>query len=126
MTTVSIATSSPSKVSLFVAPNENLIGKCLMDKDINKVTSNIKTTITTTPSLLDCVYDSEVVNVDENEFTKFMGKLKGECKKHFVSLLEQLGEANDIIESHEDTISKLEGHSRDYADELAGLSIALE
>ena len=55
-----------------------------------------------------------------------MSKLKGESKKHFVALLEQLGEPNDIIESHEDTISKLEGHSRDYADELAGLSIALE
>ena len=46
--------------------------------------------------------------------------------KHFVALLEQLGEANDIIESHEDTISELEGHSRDYADEIVDLSIALE
>ena len=97
-----------------------------MAKGINKVTSNIKTTITNTPSLLYCVDDSEVVNVDENEFTKFVSKLKGESKKHFVALLEQLGEANDIIESHEDTISKLEGHSRDYADEIADLSIALE
>ena len=37
-------------------------------------------------------------------FTKFVSKLKGDSKKHFVALLEQLGEANDIIESHEDTI----------------------
>ena len=107
--TMAIATSSPSKVSLFGAPNENLIAKCLMAKGINKVTSNIKTTITTTPSLLHCVDDSEVVKVDENEFDKFLNKLKGETKKHFVPLLEQLGEASNIIESHEDTISKLEG-----------------
>ena len=44
----------------------------------------------------------------------------------FVALLEQLGEANDIIDSREDTISKLEGLSRDYADEIADLSTALE
>ena len=35
-----------------------------------------------------------------------MSKLKGKSKKHFVALLEQLGEANDMIEAHEDTISK--------------------
>jgi hypothetical protein len=40
--------------------------------------------------------------------------------------LEQLGEANDIIESHEENITNLQGHSRDYADEIADLSIALE
>ena len=77
-------------------------------------------------NLLNCVDDSEMVNVDENVFTKFLSKLKGEPKKHFVALLKQLGEANDIIESHEDTISKLEGHSHDYADEITDLSIALE
>ena len=55
-----------------------------------------------------------------------MGKLKGKSKKNFVSLLEQLGEANDMIEAPEDTISKMEGHSRDYADEISDLSNALE
>ena len=29
---------------------------------------------------------------------------------------EQLGEANDMIEAQEETISKMDGHSRDYAD----------
>ena len=38
--TMAIATSSPSKVSLFGAPNENLIAKCLMAKGINKVTQH--------------------------------------------------------------------------------------
>ena len=47
--TIAIATSSPSKVSLSGAPNENTIAKCLMVKDINKVTPNIKTTIITSP-----------------------------------------------------------------------------
>jgi hypothetical protein len=123
---VAIATSSPTSVSLFNAPNENLIPKCLMAKVINKVTSNIKTSISPNSSLLDCVDDQEEVKGDENEFDKFLGKLKGETKKHFVALLEQLGEANDIIESHEENITNLEGHSRDYADEIADLSIALE
>ena len=61
-----------------------------------------------------------------NEFESFMSKLKGKSKKHFVALLEQLGEANDTIEAHEETISKMEGHSRDYADEISDLSNALE
>ena len=56
---------------------------------------------------------NEGTNVEENEFETFMGKLKGKSKKHFVALLEQLGEANDMIEAHEDTISKMEGHSRE-------------
>lgn len=76
--------------------------------------------------MLDCVDNSEVVELDENEFDKFLCKIKGETKKHFVALLEQLGEANDLIETHEDTISKLQEHSHDYADEIAELSIALE
>ena len=59
-------------------------------------------------------------------FESFMSKLKGKSKKHFVALLEQLGEANDMIEAHEETISKMEGHSHDYADEISDLSNAIE
>src|SRR5215216_4057771 len=55
-----------------------------------------------------------------------MSKLKGKSKKHFVAFLEQLGEANDMIESHEETISNMEGHSHDYANEISDLSNALE
>jgi hypothetical protein len=125
---VAIATSSPTSVSLFDSPNENLITtpKCLMAKGVNKITYNIKTSISTNPSLMDCVDESEGVRVDENEFDRFLGKLKGETKKHFVALLEQLGKANDIIESHDETITEMEGHSHDYADEIAELSHALE
>ena len=124
--TVAIATPSPKNVSLFNAPNDNHIAKCLMAKGIDQVTPSIKTNITTAPSLLNCVDDSDVVELNEHDLDKFLCTIKGETKRHFVALLEQLGEANDLIESHEETISELQGHSRDYADEIAELSIALE
>src|SRR5918994_3089356 len=122
----SVAIATTPRVSLFDSPNENITAKCLMAKATNKVTPNIKTTIINNPSLTDCIDEHEGTNVEENEFETFMGKLKGKSKKHFVALLEQLGEANDMIEAHEDTISKMEGHSRDYADEISDLSNALE
>ena len=75
-----------------------------MAKATNKVTPNIKTTIITNPSLTDCINEHEGYNEDVNEFESFMSKLKGKSKKHFVALLEQLGEANDMIEAHEETI----------------------
>ncbi|KAI5014830.1 hypothetical protein ZWY2020_056220 [Hordeum vulgare] len=125
-TTVAIATPSPKNVSLFNAPNNNHIAKCLMAKCIDQLTPNIKTNITTSPSLLNCVDDSDVVELDEHDLDKFLCTIKGQPKKHFLALLEQLGEANDLIESHEETISELQGHSHDYADEIVELSIALE
>ena len=76
--------------------------------------------------MTDCIDESEGEKEEENEFELFMSKLKGKPKKHFVALLEQLGEANDMIEAHEETITKMEGHSRDYADEISDLSNALE
>jgi len=124
--TVAIATTSPQKVSLFNAPNENHITKCLMAKGINQVTPIIKTNIASAPSLLNCVEDSDVGELNEHDLDKFLCTIKGEPKKHFVALLEQLGEATDLIESHEETISELQGHSRDYADEIAELSSTLE
>ena len=122
----SVAIVKTPRVSLFDSPNENITAKCLMAKATNKVTPNIKTTIINNPSLTDCIDECGGSNVEENELESFMGKLKGKSKKHFVALLEQHGEANDVIESHEDTITKMEGHSRDYADEISDLSNALE
>jgi len=131
MASVAIASTTPTKVSLFDAPNENHIARCLMAKGITKVTSNaktsnIKTSISSTPSLLDCVDENEEAKEGENEFDKFLCKLKGESKKHFVALLEQLGEANDTIESQEEYLEEMRGHSHDYADEIEDLSIAPE
>jgi hypothetical protein len=120
------AIASTPRVSLFDSPNKNITAKCLMAKATNKVTPNIKTTITTNPSLMDCIDESEGAKEEENEFESFMSKLKGKTKKHFIALLEQLGEANDMIEALEETISKMEGHSCDYADEILDLSNALE
>ncbi|KAI4967122.1 hypothetical protein ZWY2020_030295 [Hordeum vulgare] len=94
--TVAIATPSPKKVSLFNAPNENHIAKCLMAKGIDQVTPIIKTNIATAPSWLNCVDDSDVGELNEHDLDKFMCTIKGEPKKHFVALLEQLGEANDL------------------------------
>ena len=122
----SVAIAMTPRMSLFDSPNENITAKCLMAKATNKVTPNIKTTIINHPSSTDSIDEHEGTNVEENEFETFMGKLKGKSKKHFVALLEQLGEANDMIEAHEDTITKMEGHSRDYADEISDLSNALE
>ena len=111
---------------LFDSPSESITAKCLIAKATNKVTPNIKTTIINNPCLTDFIDGHEGSNVEENEFEYFMSKLKGKSKKHFVALLEQLGEANDMIEPHEETISKMEGHSRDYVDEISNLSNALE
>ena len=97
MAMASVAIASTPRVSLFDLPNENITAKCLMAKSTNKVTPNIKTTIITKPSLTDGIDESEGSNEKVHEFESFMSKLKGKCKKHFVSLLEQLGEANDMI-----------------------------
>ena len=42
--------------------------------------------------MTDCIDGSEGSNEEVNEFESFMSKLKGKSKKHFVALLEQLGE----------------------------------
>ena len=110
----SVAIATTPRVSLFDSPNENITAKCLMAKATNKVTPNIKTTIINHPSSTVSIDEHGGANVEANEFEAFMGKLKGKSKKHFVALLEQLGEANDMIEAHEETISKMESHSRDY------------
>src|SRR6187399_1352457 len=124
MATIAIATTPHS--SLFDSPNENITAKCLMAKATNKVTPIINSTISSNPSLTNCIDEGEGSKEGENEFDVFIKNLKGKSKKHVVALLEQLGEANDIIEAHEETITKMEGHSRDYADEISDLSNALE
>ena len=81
----------------------------------------------TNPSLLDCVEENEEPKVqEENEFELFVYKLKGEAKRHFVALLEQLGEAHAHIEQVDESINEFQGHSHDYADEIGELSHSLE
>src|ERR1041385_5739051 len=126
--TMSIAIESPSSTSLFNSPNENphIIHKCLMAKT-TLVTPHSKPFTPTNPSLLNCVEENEEPKAqEENEFELFMSKIKGESKVHFVDLLEQLGEAHAQIEQTDETITELQGHSRDYADEIGELSHSLE
>ena len=107
MAMASVAIATTPRVSLFDSPNKNITAKCLMAKATNKVTPNIKTTIIPNPPSTDGLDNVKWSNEEVNEFESFMSKLKGKSKKHFVALLEQLGEANDMIEAHEDTISKM-------------------
>src|SRR4051812_48813870 len=126
--TVAIAIKSPSSTSLFNSPNENphIIHKCLMAKTTS-VTPLSKTFTPTNPSLLDCVEENEEPKVqEENGFELFMSKLKGEAKRHFVALLEQLGEAHAQILKLDESITELQVRSRDYADEIGELSQSLE
>src|SRR4051812_32120482 len=55
-----------------------------------------------------------------------MCKLKGDTKRHFVALLEQLGESHAHIEQLDESINELQGHSSDYADEIGELYNSLE
>jgi hypothetical protein len=45
---------------------------------------------------------------------------------YFYKILAIATESNEIIEGHEDTIFKMQGHPRDYADEITNLKEALE
>jgi hypothetical protein len=45
---------------------------------------------------------------------------------YFYKILAIATESNKIIEEHENTIFKMKGHARDYADEIADLKEALE
>jgi hypothetical protein len=45
---------------------------------------------------------------------------------YFYKILDIATESNKIIEEHENTIFKMQGHARDYADEIAELKEALE
>jgi hypothetical protein len=45
---------------------------------------------------------------------------------YFYKILAIATESNKIIEEHENTIFKMQGHARDYADEIADLKDALE
>ncbi|SPT16551.1 unnamed protein product [Triticum aestivum] len=95
------------------------------DDDDGEMVAMASVAIATTPRV--SLFDSPNENITAKcLMAKATNKLKGKPKKHFVALLEQLGEANDMIEAHEETISKMEGHSHDYADDISDLSNALE
>src|SRR5664279_2038088 len=118
-----IATSSYSPATLFESPNENAptTYTCLMAKASSVTSSTSKSIASTSPSLLDCVE-----KVEPNKLDLWLAKLKGESKINVDALIEQLDEANALVEEKEEIIMTLEGHSRDYANEIGELANALE
>ena len=52
--------------------------------------------------------------------------MQGETKVHVEALMSQLGEAQALLEEKESKITELQGHSREYVDEICTLSQDLE
>jgi hypothetical protein len=90
-------------------------------KGITSLTPNIPKSL----SLMDCV-EKCGDNDDLDEMDMFMSTLHGETKVRFEILLDQCNEALQQNEKNEEHIFELEGHSRDYADEIATLTQYLE
>jgi hypothetical protein len=65
-------------------------------------------------------------NDDLNEMDIFMSTLYGETKVRFEILLDQCTKALQINDKNDERIFELEGHARDYANEIASLTQSLE
>src|SRR5664279_4452493 len=86
----------------------------------SKVTPSPKIT-SSTPSLLDCVEEIKEKDKTNGGFATFMKSLHGDAKMAFEALMSQLGEANALVDEHEDRIEELEGFARDDAKKIAEL-----
>ena len=117
MAFVAIGVESSSLSYLFSKPNDKTNPtkrKCFMTKGIPpKVTSSAKLTITYTQSLLDCVEKIEDKNANQVHLSNLMRSFKGDHKIAFDALMSQLGEANGLIDEHEERIIELEGFAHD-------------
>jgi hypothetical protein len=74
---------------------------------------------------MDCVDSSD----DKDELSEmyiFMSKLHGDTKARFDILLDQYNESLQLNDKNEERIFELEGHAREYTDEIATLSQSLE
>jgi hypothetical protein len=124
---ITIAQPTPSS-SLFATANEskrtNYNATCLM-AHATKVSPPLTPIIPKSLSLMDCVEQSGD-NDDLNEMDIFMSTLHGETKARFEILLDQCNEALQINDKNDERIFELEGHARDYADEIASLTQSLE
>jgi hypothetical protein len=116
-----IVTTSIPSTSLFESPNENLSNnkdaKCFMAKT-SEVSPSSKSILKSKNAMMDDLKSlkvkEEVVALDV-----FISNLQGEAKKHFESLMGQLGKAQDLIELKE-------RFERENVDEIGSLSQALE
>jgi len=122
MAALAMGNLPPSLAPLFSAPNDNKISNpmCLMAKE-TKVNSPPKITISSKPSLLDCVEDVGKNEEKEDTITLFINKLQGPTKKMVEALMYQYGEAKHLLEEKENRIYELEGHARDHADKIGEL-----
>ena len=101
---------------------------CLMAR-ASKVTRSLEPNI----SCDDEDDDSEEDNDDDIASLNEKGKMifhalrknKNACS-NFVEILTIVIESKKLIKEHEDTIFEMEGHAREYADEIADLKEALE
>jgi hypothetical protein len=76
-------------------------------------------------SLMDCV--EKCGDDDEpSEMELFASTLHGETKLCFEIILDQHNETLELIEKKEEHIFKLDGHARDYVNEISSLSQSLE
>jgi hypothetical protein len=117
-----------SLLSLFASANEskrsNFKGTCLM-AHATKVSPTFTPIILRSLSLMDCV-DASNDKEEPNKFNMFMTTLHGETKACFEILLDQYNESLELNDKNEEHIFELEGHAREYADEIASLTQSLE
>ena len=124
---IAIASTPTTSTSLFNSPNENKVTKstCLMAKATAVTPSSSKPLSSPSPSLLNDM-ESLTVNKEVVAFDSFLSNMHGETKVHVEALLDRLGEVQALLEEKENKVIELQGHSRDYADEICSLSQELE
>ncbi|KAE8789252.1 hypothetical protein D1007_36580 [Hordeum vulgare] len=99
--------------------------------------SKVSPTLNPNISHDDDVDDNEYDNNDEESDNISSFKINGEmilkalhknklARSNFMEIMSTTIEGKKYIEEHEATIEKMEGHERDYANEIADLSQALE
>ena len=130
MASMAIGVTSSSQGSLFTNPNDKTSPtkhKCFMAKGVPpKVTSTPKIAISSTPSLLDCVEKVEDKNANQVHLSNLMKSFEGYHKIAFDALMNQLDEANGLIDEQDDKILELESFARDDSLRIADLEEALE
>jgi hypothetical protein len=124
-----IAISKPTSLtSLFASANDskrsNFKGTCLM-AHATKVSPTFTPIIPRSLFLMDCV-DASNDKDEPNELDMFMSTLHGETKARFEIVLDQYNKSLQLNDKNEERIFKLEGHAREYADEIATLTQSLE
>jgi hypothetical protein len=123
---IAIVTTNPTPTSsLFDSPNDNIIShpKCLMANATAVTNPPPKSKLNSAP--LDCE-DSLKVKLELVALDGFLSNLHGETKVHVEALMSQLGEMHALLDVKENEIIEMQGHSRDYADEICALSQELE